>query len=785
MMAIKRIPQSTWYELKAVDLTFNSVLLFSVIVLLATCSLWGQVGQLPTHGLRAPHNFIKAHLEDGKLYFELNKSLLGKDLLFVRHNAGYKQVAFTQYKDQIFLETPRIESLTGVMISVNNDPTIEKAIIGMFPVIAEKSTENSVYIDVTNLFLKSHIPWYAGLNETLLPNVSAIEEVQYLENELIIKARYFLSGKAGYLEKLVNYSFLMLPEPMSPRLWDHRMGYFIDEELSPINYFPKSARGSIERWRLEKKHKDKKTSDPVKPITFYLDTNIPNKWKPYIKAGILEWLPAFEAAGFKNAIKVEEWPRGETNRQSVGYSVVRWTNKEGIRGEDTDGGSTVSKIVDLRSGEILKCDIIIKSSYERLSDDYFIRCSPLDKRAQQYPFPDDLLGELIQYVVAHEAGHAFGLRDANYGEYTYPFEKMRDKQWLRDMGHTPSIMTYARHNYLVQPEDGVPPALLVQKLGPTDIYNIKWGYEPFPGISTPRDEGPNLEKMVREQDAVPWYRYNIGQYEKIGPDCSNNVADNNDPIKSAELGLLNMERVIALLPVVTKAQIDNVLLERLYNKTVILWYEQMQHVMSLIGGYSTHYKSGDQKGPVYTPIPMDTQEEAMAFLCANAFNVPDWLTYPSFSSRIKYSTSEDKVLSYQLKLLSEVLEPLRLKRIAHTMLASGEEDTVKGLLSMLRLGLWSELTQKDINIGYRRQELQSAYIAFLTGAISKQKNYASPTPTDKYYVISDYAKSVFISEVMALRKDIVNTGSSVKDGITFAHLKRCLQHIDSILKESN
>ena len=237
---------------------------------------------------------------------------------------------------------------------------------------------------------------------------------------------------------------------------------------------------------------------------------------------------------------------------------MRWLNKDGIRGQDNKAGSGVSRIVDLRSGEILKSDIIIGSSYQYFSDSYFIRCSPLDKRAQQYPFPDDLMGALIQSVVAHEAGHAFGIQDANYGEYTYPFDKMRDKKWLQDMGHTPSIMTYGRHNYIVQPEDSIPPTLLIQKVGPTDVYNIKWGYESFPNINNPQDELPYLEKMIRQQDSIPWYRYNISNYEKTGPDCSNEVADNNNPIKSTELGLRNMKRVIELLPTVTKLSLIHI-----------------------------------------------------------------------------------------------------------------------------------------------------------------------------------------------------------------------------------
>tara|TARA_R110002111_G_scaffold170663_2_gene236365 strand:- start:882 stop:2108 length:1227 start_codon:yes stop_codon:yes gene_type:complete len=407
----------------------------------------------------------------------------------------------------------------------------------------------------------------------------------------------------------------------------------------------------------------------------------------------------------------------------------------------------------------------------------------LDKRAQQYPFPDDLMGALIQSVVAHEAGHAFGIKDANYGEYAYPFDKMRDKKWLQDMGHTPSIMSYARHNYIVQPEDSIPPSLLIQKVGPTDIYNIKWGYESFPNINNPQDELLYLEKMIRQQDSILWYRYNIRNYEEVGPDCSNEVVDNNNPIKSTELGLINMKRVVALLPTVVKNEKDYDLLGRLYYKTLKFWFNQMEHVMTLIGGYTTHYKSGEQQGPVYSQIPLNIQQEAMGFLVSNVFNAPDWLVHPKFLSKIRYSTSADKMMVHQLKLLGEVLDPLRIKRLENMQLSSKDDYAFKELFLKLRMGLWSELSQHDISINYRRQELQSTYIALLSEAISKQKKYGTINPSDTYLMYSDYSKSIFMSELMSLKKDIVDTGTRVRNSITFGHLKRCLLNIDSVLKD--
>lgn len=763
----------------------NCKFLFSLIILFVACPFWGQVNDkfLIQQTPLAENDFIKVYLKENKVFFGLNDTLLNKDMLFVRHDKGYKHVIWSRHMDYVLLETPRIESLSGAVIPINNDPSIQKITIGAFPIIKEKSNSQTHYIDVTDLFMQNTVEWYSGFSETVITNLSLINDIKYLKDEIVISTKSVVSKNTAKSMAIVDFSFFLLPEPMKPRLFDYRMGYFTEDENSYINHFPKNAKATISRWRLEKRFKDKKISEPIKPITFYLAPDVPNKWKPYIKAGIFEWLSAFEAAGFKNAIQVKDAPIGDQNWyiNSVNNAIVRWSNKDKIRLFENNFGSTVSKITDFRSGEILKSDIIIGSSIQNISDEYFIRCGPLDKRARQYPFPDDLMGELIQSLVAHEAGHSFGLKDANYGEYTYPFGKMRDKKWLEEMGHTPSIMNYARHNYIVQPEDNISPSLLIQKVGPTDVYNIKWGYQTIPNTSRPQDELPYLEKLIKQQDTVPWYSYNLNQFEIIGPGCSNEVVDNNSPIKSTELGLKNIKRVIELLPTVTKSEKDNDLLERLYHKTLTLWLNQMKHVMTLIGGYTIHYKSGDQKGAVYAQIPLDLQEDAMDFLLLNAFETPNWLVSPEFASRFQYSMATDKMTEYQLELLSGLLSAARIKRVEMMEISSKDEEITKKLLSKLRIGLWDELFENTIKIKYNRQELQNAYIAFLTDAINSKKSYVTINPSERQYVYSDYSRNIFMSELIFLKETIINNLNKAKDNATHAHLNLCLLNLDKIV----
>tara|TARA_R110002074_G_scaffold27499_3_gene79751 strand:- start:39282 stop:41615 length:2334 start_codon:yes stop_codon:yes gene_type:complete len=759
----------------ALPLKFRCKLLFYLIILLVTCPVLGQVNKS-----------IETQLEGERLFFKIDVEALQKPMLFVRHDVGYHQVIWSKHLDHIILTIPQIESLSGVVIPLNYDYHDEANIIGRFPILKDKSSNKSFYIDVTDLFLNTAIKWNLESPEHVLLNQSYIDRVQYLENETVILTKRTTSYKNNQKTSAVNFSFYLLPEPMVPRLFDHRMGFKNEDEFGIISAYPKTAKASIMRWRLEKKIKDEHLSEPIKPIVFYFDPDMPNKWKPYIKAGIMEWLPAFEAAGFKNAIEVKDPPVHDSTwcSNSINYSIIRWANYTDIRGSENKGGSTVNNIVDFRSGEILKSDIIIGSSYQALSDIYLIRCAPLDKRAQQYPFPDDLMGELLQSLTAHEAGHAFGIKDANYGEYAYPFEKMRDKKWLQSMGHTPSIMSYARHNYIVQPEDSIPPSLLIQKVGPADAYQIKWGYQIFDDIINQNEALLKLEKLVQLQDSISWYRYNNDYFKTIGPGCTNEVVENNDPVKSTELGLKNIKRVIGLLPKINQNQKDNAFLERLHNKTLELWYHQMKQVISLIGGYTIQYKSGTQSGAVYTPIPYDIQVEALEFLLENAFEVPEWLSNPSYSSRIQYSTDSNKLMEYQLKLLSELIEPYRMKRLEEMENNSTYKGIIRSLLIKLRTGLFNKLQRNEIFlINQRKQELQRAYLDIFIRAINQEKNYTNIRLSESNGFYNGFSKSLLISELLFLQEDITVSLEWVEDKITLAHLTFCLTEIKRLSKK--
>ncbi|MGB2525730.1 zinc-dependent metalloprotease [Flagellimonas sp. SN16] len=744
---------------------------------------------IPMDDTKAKYNtekipFLTSTISDGHIYFQIPESSIGKPILLSKVDTKFyqyesKQIVFIKSDENIIIEERMAWSETGIWIPLDDDTGLEKRTLGIFPMVKSEYGDGFFSIDVTNFFLSSKVSWRwdsGNINASL----SRIESNKDLDQEHIVKTLISSIRRDNeYLEN-VYYSFYDLQEPMEPRPFDYRMGYH-NENVNSISARTQNYLASICRWKLKKKYPNQKVSVPIKPITFILSPKIPKKWRPYVKAGIEEWLPAFEAAGFKNAIVVKEVDSlSDWDNYGMGNSIVRWGNgSDNIRTYDVSGGGgTVSRVVDVRSGEIIKSDILISSSNEGRAEKYFIRCAPLDKRTLSYPYPETLLGETLQYVVAHESGHAFGIKDAHFGEYTYPVEKMGDTAWIKEMGHTPTVMNYARHNNIAQPEDSIPPSLLMPKVGPADLYMIQWGYTEFLPETSSEEKETALEKIIRLQDTIPWYRYNNGPYEIIGPSMTNEVVESNNPVKSTELALKNIERVIKILPQVNKGEKDNARLERLYEKTIDLWYQHMRHVISLIGGYEIFYKAMDQQGNMYTPIPLESQEEAIEYIIENAFNPPNWLVNPNFLAGIKYSTFPDEIVFLQEKLLRELLRPQRMKRFEHMQTIAGYEEIANKYLSKLQSGLFREL-YNGTKVKPRNQEIQLTYIDVVTSKIVQESGFSEANK--KAWSHDAYTKGLMIQQLMSLKKDIENEIKRNKHSSSLGHWQLCLNKLNQIL----
>ncbi|HEX6465544.1 MAG TPA: zinc-dependent metalloprotease, partial [Vicinamibacterales bacterium] len=525
------------------------------------------------------------HRIKDRLYYEIPKDQLGREFLWVSQiksttlgagqggqAAGNRLVRWDRRGDRIFLRSVsyeiRADGKTPIARAVhdaNYDP-----IVMSFNVEALGKGDAPV-IEVTRLFT-TDVPEFSGRSRVrartfdqsrsfvdravAFPTNIEVEAIQTYNNPaddntgrggVPVPAPGGGRGAApvrpGTASVVMHYSMVQLPEtPMQPRLFDERVGYFTAQTTDYGLDVPKAKEVRyITRYRLEKKDPNAAISEPVKPIVYYIDPATPMKWRPWLKKGIEDWQPAFEAAGFKHAIIAKDPPTPEQDPdwspEDARYSVVRWL-------PSTTENAVGPHIHDPRSGEIIVADIQFYHNVMNLVRDwYFTQAGPLDSRAKTLPLPDELMGRLIEYVVSHEVGHTLGFQHNMKSSATVPAAKLRDAQFLKTMGHTPSIMDYSRFNYVVQPEDKIDPADLIPRVGAYDIWATMWGYKPIPGAKTPEEETKTLDQWAHEQDTKPWLRFSTAGSRGSDPGEETEAVGDQDAVASTTLGLKNLERV--------------------------------------------------------------------------------------------------------------------------------------------------------------------------------------------------------------------------------------------------
>jgi len=579
--------------------------------------------------------------------------------------------------------------------------------------------------------------------------------------------------QTGAVTMVLNSSIVLLPEvPMEQRWFDPRVGYFADgyTEFSDGQQGVKNIR-FIARYRLEARPEDVERQkrgelvEPVKPIVYYIDPATPKQWRKYLIAGVNDWNVAFEQAGWKNAIRGEEWPEDnpDMSLEDARFCVIRYL-------ASPIANAYGPNVHDPRSGEIIESHVGWYHNVMTLVHDWYqVQAGAVDPRARKIKFDEELMGDLIRFVSSHEVGHTLGLRHNMGSSSQTPVEKLRDKAWVEANGHTVSIMDYARFNYVAQPEDNIGPAGLYPRIGDYDKWAIEFGYKPT-YLGSPKEDHLYWNKVIIERlEANPrlWFG---GEGRDNDPRAlTEDLGD--DAVAASNYGILNLKRVITEIPAWNVEEADmytNV--SRMYEALVGQFNRYLGHVSANIGGRFITNHSIEQPDQVkYAPVPKERQKAALDFLNEQLFKKPAWLVDVPYIFDLT-----DRPDSYLYTLVDNVvstgnlLSTAKLARLEQFAQYDGANYKPEEYLADLEGMVFAELNKGGAVDSYRRY-LQRRYV---TVALSVAGSDAART--------SD-ARTLLFAQLEGIRKRAAKAKSS--DALTQAHWQGIARQIETALKD--